>query len=544
MRTFYTNQTPRASPSISCLCQPRQISQTHIQYIDVAQTHLIFSIIASLHYNSVMAPQRKRKHGAVEDQQIEQSVAEKQQSIRAFGTISKPSAPDRSVKKTKTRHQRESTPPTSPASNPSVKTDKKRKRAVDNLNDDVFDNSSRSKSVVQKECTEVRNFAPRNKRIRAVAPPTPCDTPSKKAAALFDKMKLDIPTKAIPFALNRNQHAYDTPPSTPKTKDYAAEQLPKELNELVTLQAAFLSALSLYFAHNGTSSPANLNALLPMITKHWKKRAVTLDDLRILLAIDEDDDARFALRDCGRAGICLTRSQPRGRATKGAASCVDEVGLSSRFEDSLVKLWREWVASTPKENRFPNVFINQLSLAEIEKDDCVGKAAPLFARGQQRLADLKASQAASQRGSTMPIAISGEERKVEAAGTRGMSLLDRVLAKQAHTASLPAGPTKQQLERKAALHRIEEIARVLELLAAGRPRCSFSMQSMFQQLQQSLRNPISKEEVERCLGLMAREITPSFVSLVQNGAMTGVVVTKSGKVGLDEIRRWVQVAEA
>lgn len=125
---------------------------------------------------------------------------------------------------------------------------------------------------------------------------------------------------------------------------------------------------------------------------------------------------------------------------------------------------------------------------------------------------------------------------MQATQSRGTNLLDRILAKQAHTASLPAGPTKEQLERKAALHRIEDIARVLDLLAAGRARCSFSMQAMVQQLQQSLRNPISREEVERCLGLMAKEVTPGFVGLVKNGAMTGVVVTRGGRVGLVELR--------
>jgi hypothetical protein len=91
---------------------------------------------------------------------------------------------------------------------------------------------------------------------------------------------------------------------------------------------------------------------------------------------------------------------------------------------------------------------------------------------------------------------------------------------------------------------VEDIARVLELLAGSKPRCSLSMPVMVQQLQQSLRNPISREEVERCLGLMAREITPGFVNVIVSGAVRGVVVSRAQKVSLEELRARVERALA
>jgi hypothetical protein len=428
------------------------------------------------------------------------------------------------------------------------KMEKKRKRALETVDEELNDGNvfpgPATEEGVLKQLPQDKASTPRSKRFKTFQPLSPVETPSKDTTALFDKLKLSAPTKAIPFPLSGKQQAYDTPPDTPPATTFEVDSLPVELEDLLFLQAAFLSALSLYYAHNGTSSPVNVKALLPIITKNWRKRTVSLDDLRMLLGLGQGE-AQFTLQDFGRAGICLTKSEPRGRAIRRAASFVDEVDLNAGFEEALQRRWAQWLLATPKENPDIAVFMDQLPLAEITKHESVENTAPLFARGKQRLADLKASQAAANGPALVKrTEVSAEQKTGQIVQSRNTSLLDRVLAKQAHAASLPAGPTKAQLERKAALHRIEEIERILDLLAAGRPRCSFSMQVVIQQLQQSLRNPISKEEIERCLDLMAGEITPGFVRLVRSGAVTGVVVTKGGKVGFEQLRRRVQSAGA
>ena len=494
-----------------------------------------------------MAGLRKRKHASVDDAISKQTTAgDSQQGIKAFGSISKPSHVDASLKKRKTAHQRDPTPPPPPTPRvTSLKPDNKRKRGLDTVQEDPEDGVAAIQQGVFKQFSQNRDVAtPRNKRFKVVPPPSPADTPSKSTAALFGKLKLDATSKAIPFVFGSRPRPYDTPPHTPEADKNLPHVLPTELEDVIHLHSAFLSALSLYYAHNGTTSPVNVKVLLPLITKHWKKRTVNLDDLRLILAVAPESDSGLILQDFGKAGICLTKSQPRGRATKRAASYVDEADLNARFESAMHKTWTRWLNLTPKENRDAAIFIHQLPLAEIRKDESVEKAAPMFVRGQQRLANLKASQATAKSEPNAVSEIAAEHKTSQAIQNRGTSLLDRILAKQALTASLPSGPTKEQLERKAALHRVEDIARVLELLAGGRPRCSFSMQAMVQQLKQSLRNPISKEEVERCLGLMVKEITPEFVNLVQSGTVTGVVVTKAGKVGLEELRLRVQRAGA
>ena len=489
-----------------------------------------------------MAGQRKRKHTSLDDSQSKQtSLRTTQQTIQDFGSIKKPNAVDNASKKRKVAHKRESTPPPVVQTS-TAKLDRKRKRALNTVDEEADDEDSSCNSASQypvlKQLKQINAVTPRSKGSKTHQIPSPADTPSKDTTALFDKLKLSRATNPIPLSFNAKEQAYGTPPHTPPADHYNPEHLPAELEDLLMLQAAFLSALSLYFAHNGTSSPVNVRDLLPLITKSWKKRAVSLDDLRILLGVGYRE-AQFTLQDFGRAGICLTKSQPRGRAVKRTASFVDEVDLNAGFEEALQKRWSQWLVATPKENHDVCVFMDQLPPAEITKHESVQHTAPLFARGQQRLADLKASQAAANSPQAKAPQITPEQKSDAIIQSRGTSLLDRILAKQAHAASLPAGPTREQLERKSALHRIEEIERIIDLLAAGRPRCTFSMPVMIQQLQQSLRNPISKEDVERCLDLMAGEITPGFIRLVRTGTVTGVVVTKGGKVGLEQLRQRV-----
>ncbi|KAF2482734.1 hypothetical protein BDY17DRAFT_317309 [Neohortaea acidophila] len=444
-----------------------------------------------------MAGTRKRKHVSIDENSLHQ------QDIKAFGTVRKPRQDNDGQKKRKTIHNRQPTPPSSA---PAVR---KLKRKLQ------LDDDSDTTPVLP---IEGKDEPTADKRSKTKATSVQ-DTPSKAAAAMFTKLELGVKVEPIPFALGTKK-AVSTSPAADET---ANQDLPEELEALTHLNTAFLAALSFYYAHNGSSSPCEISSLLPVITKHWKKRTVTLDDLRRILAVLNKDDGSFHLQDFGRAGICLTRVQPRGRATKRTASYVDEAELKAEFEVALRQRWNSWLAQTPKENRDATVFLDQLALAEISQHSSVEKAAPLFARGQQRLADIKASQTTSKAEAAHPSNLAKDQAPSLTPQSRGSSLLDRILAKQTLTASLPAGPTRDQLERKAALHRVEDVARVLDLLSAGRARCSFSLQAMHQHLQQ-------------------KNITPEFVSCVQNGGVACVTITKGGKVGLEELRLRVKNA--
>ncbi|KAK5691262.1 hypothetical protein LTR17_025732 [Elasticomyces elasticus] len=476
-----------------------------------------------------MAISRKRKQQAVD----EEAPSNNRTSMKHFVGVSKELERDAGTKKRKMAHARQDTPPT--ISITPAKADNKRKRKLETVAEDEEEEEMKPRVLKQLK----QASTPRTKRVKTSLPPSPLDTPSKSALALFGKLRLNPET--IPFALGDRPMGYETPPDTPEAQTVEEDsQWPVEFDDLCQLNAAFLSALSMYYAHNGSTSPVNVNNLLPMITKNFKKRAVNLDDLRRVLALQHNGQPDFVLEDGGRAGVCLSRTQPRGRALKRAASYIEEDALNGRFEQTLQASWSKWQMSSEMEAA---KFIDQLPLAEIAKNASAEKASPLFARGQQRLADIKAAQAGVSQFLDMPPPYAATEGKPsQAVRSRGTSLLDRVLARQALTSSLPAGPTKQQLERNAALHRIEDIARVLGLLVGAKPRVTLSRQAMVQQLQQSLRNPISREEVERCLELMAGEITPEFVSLFVSGSVKGVVVRREGKVDAADVRERIERA--
>lgn len=500
-----------------------------------------------------MATQRKRKFDEeVDALKSKQSAASQQpRGIRQFGSIGKGQVAVQDGKRRKTAVARLPTPPVNVSAKPvAPQADKKRKRGLESVveeaSDDERTEAPKTRDAIRTAPDERKIMTPRNKRFKSALPRSPMDTPARGAARLFDKLKLESSSPTLPSSPTRKKPktAYDTPPDTPDKdavdSDGYLDQLPTELADLAHLHASFLTALSLHYAHNGTSSQVDLRTLLPMITKSWKKRAVTLEDLRRMLAFSTQQEQSFSLSDYGRAGICLVKMAPRGRALKRAPSYIDENEQNARFEEGLQRSWQTWRAS---HNASAAAFIAQLSLAEITENSSAQKAAPLFARGQQRLADLKASQAQSRTETLSPKpALPAAAKTTQAVQSRSSSLLDRILAKQALASALPSGPSRAELERKQALQRIEEVARILELLAAGRVRASFSLTAVVQNLQGSLRSPISREEVERCLRLMGGEIMPGFVALIQSGSVNGVVVTKGGRLGVEELRGRVERA--
>lgn len=489
-----------------------------------------------------MSVSRKRKAAAVEQTPVPiakqaRTTEKTQKSISAFGSVGKPRSKDSDCKKRKTIHEPESTP--GPAGRVAANADqKKRKRSADFSDDE---------EIVLHEAGESNQLdilsTPRSKRVKNMLP-SPAETPTRGAAALFDRLDITATMGSIPIALGGPLRAYDTPPESPHQDDGADLSILADLADLRHLYSSFLAALSMHYSHNGTSSPVNVNALLEMVTSHYKKRSVKLEDLQRILTIASRTDQSFSLEHFGRAGVRLTRAESQNRARQHASSFVDEAKLNARFGDALRQSWQSWEACTAKENRNSAAFLNHLPLLPITRNASAGKAASLFARGEQRLADLKASKASSVKVETakptQEEAIA--QRSAHATQSRGTALLERILARQSVASTLPAGPTKSQLERKSALHRIEEITRILSLLASSKERCSLSMQVVTQQLQQSLRNPINREEIERCLELMSGEIVPGFIKVVQSGDVKAVTITKNGSISLTELRERVQRA--
>lgn len=266
----------------------------------------------------------------------------------------------------------------------------------------------------------------------------------------------------------------------------------------------------------------------------------------------------LALVDYGRGKICLELAEANDNPSIHKRP-IDEEKLHTLFTDSLEQQWQKYRTSNAP-SVFVETFIATLPLLPITTCDSLSKLAPLLAKGQRRLEDLKAGAIKAQRSSSVSdpsVARNVPNPRPKLAASRSDSLLSRIRAKELIQSALPPPPPPAALARKSALQRIEEVVPVLELLTAGPAAgCSellagfekpsqqtqvqsFTMPTLVQHLQMSLRNPISKEDAVRCVRLLA-EVVPEWVRVLELGKCIGVTVRRGKAVGKEEIRRRVE----
>lgn len=352
----------------------------------------------------------------------------------------------------------------------------------------------------------------------------------------------------------------------------APGQLPAELVNLLALHSSFLTALSLHYAHNGTSTPADLRDLTASTTLVWRQRKVTYDDIRLLIAVldhgPSGKDNPYYLSDYGRGKICIEIKE--NSPMMNGMTHMNEQGLQDMFKEGLDCLWSQWTISQKmtsrpiampkrgrgrpkkvdvKQVRLENFlddnsmsnFLSQLPLADIATCESLTALAPLQEKGRKRLREFKESvqQGRAQKKTRQ---FSGKENEptsfqnqqdqpvqakiTEFAAVRKTNLLDRILAKQESAKAGPAAPSPAELQRNAALQRAPEVLGVLSLLCANRPgmRVSFSTTTLLQSLRGSIRTPISKEEAMKCIEVLATEVAPGYLSMVNMGSISSVVV--------------------
>lgn len=154
------------------------------------------------------------------------------------------------------------------------------------------------------------------------------------------------------------------------------------------------------------------------------------------------------------------------------------------------------------------------------------QGSPRIHKGRQRLLDLKSTAIRAQLDPASHVK-SPHARKANPVHSRGQSLRERLKAKEQLKASLPSPPSKAEQERKAALQRVGDILPVLTLHRGSGIRTSQSLATLVQIVQTSARSPLSGSEVERCLSLLAEELTPGFVEIIEAGEVTAVVIDQS-----------------
>ncbi|KAJ4151070.1 hypothetical protein LMH87_011787 [Akanthomyces muscarius] len=411
---------------------------------------------------------------------------------------------------------------------------------------------------VEEQQTEHADIAQRKKRACRRPEPTfsakPPTTPAKAAAAPTTRGKTVARVPA-----SRKEAAHRPTASTVISKSrqeaktgqaridafYTKQQqaksaadnevdaaFPPPLAELVRLHRIFLKTVVMQMAHTRSNVPLDIRELAPNISSSWRKRQVTVEDVRRCVAIEsstQDDGIKspFIVADYGNGKVCVElRAGYDG-------SAINETRLCKQFEHNLKSLCTEKATDQMTD---VDVTLEGLSLAELPQvgltDMNTGaKTAALLVKGHRALSELKNDMAAKQQEKEAQQQAAATTL-LNADGTK-MSLLDRLRHKQLAAANAPSPPTGAELQRRAAMNRVVDVASTISMLSlsnpASLPRQAFAMAVIVEKLRDSLRVPMAKEEGIDCIRLIAKEIAPEWLRIVAIGGRENVVIQRGGE---------------
>ncbi|PNY27702.1 Uncharacterized protein TCAP_02372 [Tolypocladium capitatum] len=313
--------------------------------------------------------------------------------------------------------------------------------------------------------------------------------------------------------------------------NHAGGSLPPHLAELVRLNKAFLKTVAMQVAHTNSDAPIDIRTIAPHISRAWGKRQVTIDDIRRCIAIQAHSprhgtESPFIISDYGRGKVCVEL----GRGYHGAS--MHEERLCRQFEENLRALCAGQAVDGMADVHVP---FRSLSLADLPQAAITDMAAasnanPVLAKGQRALSDLKSAILAKQQEARQRAASTNPTLNPD--GTR-MSLLDRLRHKQLAKANGPLPPSGPELQRRAALNRVADVAATISMLSLANPlslpRQAFTMAGIVEKLRDSLRVPVSREEGVACVRLIAAEVAPEWLRVVAIGGRENVVVQRNAQ---------------
>ena len=315
-------------------------------------------------------------------------------------------------------------------------------------------------------------------------------------------------------------------------------ELPASLETLVGLHDSFVRAMSLHFAHNGMSAPANLTTLLQSITRLWKKREVHKQDVRKILALSELDPGSFDStgRDGGivehrKGAFTLIQSglgiqhllvEYTGNVqTQKSTTSFNEKQLHSEYSEHLHNLWIQCqndetaIKVLQEYNSLPQLSIKQGAQQATWHEKAQHLRKSILTPTKQGLSTPAPSAA---------VTSSSEAQSAPSAPVRKQSLLDRLLLKQslAHQSGPP--PTPHEIALHRAKSRLPELADILFAIQKQRtrnqaiPRISFQFNQLLQNIRDSVRVPISEEEIKLGLDVLARaDVAGDWIGLRRLG---------------------------
>ncbi|SCV29434.1 uncharacterized protein FFB14_02545 [Fusarium fujikuroi] len=308
------------------------------------------------------------------------------------------------------------------------------------------------------------------------------------------------------------------------------DALPLHLAELVDIHRSFVKTIMIQFAHNGNNSPIDIRTLAPHISQTWGKRHVTIEDIRRCIAIQTSTKTNtrspFIIADYGRGRICVERS-PIDMVP------IHEERLLKQFEINLRALGTERSADEMDiDLPLGNLSLNELPQVEIKNMDNRTTANPILNKGQRALSELKSGIVTKQYEKAARQNTASNNPLLNPDGTK-MSLLDRLRLKQLAKANEPLPPSGPELQRRAALNRVGDVAATISMLSLSNPmslpRQAFTMAVILEKLKDSLRVPVSKEEGAACVRLIASDVAPEWLRVVTIGGRENVVVQRSSQ---------------
>ena len=524
-----------------------------------------------------MPPATKRRRLSIATHSLTAPVT--QRKIQAFGSISKPQVQDPAKdvlgKNDTTTHGKDV-----------CSSENSKKRKLENTYPSTSKEKGEEASSLSQQSSPIdessgrpverpiespsASIQTRTPRKKAPLPTAYAETPTKGARSCLESLAFASSSPSSNSSPPFHTIHYETPPSSPISteseprQESESQQLPDELQDLVNLHSSFLTALSLHFAHNGSMTPADLRTIGPGIERAWKRRRVTQHDVQRILAVGRpngpdgyESAGHLYLSDYGHGKICVEITEHLRSRTVTRRPVNEEV-LNTAFLRNLEQRWMCYKTQNPADPS-PSTFITSLPLLSITPCTSLSKLTPLLSKGQRRLEDLKAGAIKAQQkplSVTSANATTPPQPTTKHPSTRSTDLFSRLKAKQLHQSTLPLPPSAETLARKSALQRLPEITPVLESLACSSKKhanddaaaadgigtitspVSFTMPTLLQHLQMSLRNPIAKEEAIRCLKVLA-EMVPEWVGLKEVGKVFAVTV-KGGGLRKDELEKKVQ----
>lgn len=303
--------------------------------------------------------------------------------------------------------------------------------------------------------------------------------------------------------------------------------LPPHLAEMVDLHRAFVKTIMIQFAHNGSNSPIDVRTVAPHIAQAWGKRQVTMEDIRRCIAIETSAQnntvSPFIISDYGRNKICIELASHDNNP-------INEERLLKQFEANLRSLCTERSADDMDVDLpLDSLSLNDLPHVAITNMDTGARANPLLSKGQRALSELKSGIATKQQEKEAKQAAVTNSPLLNPDGTK-MSLLDRLRLKQLAKANEPLPPSGPELQRRAALNRVVDVAATISMLSLSNPmslpRQAFTMAVILEKLKDSLRMPVSREEGAACVRLIASEVAPEWLRIVTIGGRENVVVQR------------------